>query len=56
MSEVSQTAPKRFPWPLLFISLAFNLLIFGAVGGAYFAGVRIERTTSGAAPAPPISV
>jgi uncharacterized membrane protein len=39
MSEQS-----RFPWrTLLFISLAFNLLIIGAVAGAAGAGVRLER-------------
>jgi uncharacterized membrane protein len=35
---------SRFPWrTLLFISLAVNLLIVGAVAGAWGAGVRVER-------------
>lgn len=39
MSEQS-----RFPWrTLLFISLALNLLIIGAVAGAAGAGIRLER-------------
>ena len=34
----------RFPWrTLLFISLALNLLIVGAVAGAWGAGVRLQR-------------
>lgn len=35
---------KPFPWrTLLFISVALNLLIIGAVAGAYGAGVRVQR-------------
>lgn len=35
---------SRFPWrTLLFISVAFNLLIVGAVAGAFGAGVRLQR-------------
>lgn len=35
---------SRFPWrTLLFISLAVNLLIVGAVAGALGAGVRVQR-------------
>lgn len=38
---------SRFPWrTLLFISLALNLLIAGAVGGAYLSGARLEREAS----------
>ena len=33
---------------VLFISLAFNLLVIGAAVGAHFAGVRIERAAPGA--------
>jgi uncharacterized membrane protein len=41
---------SRFPWrTLLFLSLALNLLIVGAVAGAWGAGVRVEREASGAA-------
>lgn len=41
---------SRFPWrTLLFISLAFNLLIVGAVAGAWGAGVRVQRQASDAA-------
>jgi len=37
----------RFPWrTLLFISLALNLLIAGAVGGAFLSGARVEREGS----------
>jgi uncharacterized membrane protein len=45
---------RTFPWrTLLFISVAFNLLIVGAVAGAFGAGVRIERQATGAPfPAP----
>ena len=39
-----------FPWrTLLFISVALNLLVIGAVAGALGAGVRIERSAPGAA-------
>jgi uncharacterized membrane protein len=39
----------RFPWrTLLFLSLALNLLIVGAVAGAWGAGVRIQREAGGA--------
>jgi len=35
---------RRFPWrTLLFLSLAANLLIVGAVAGALGAGVRLQR-------------
>lgn len=35
---------SRFPWrTLLFISLAVNLLVIGAVAGAVVAGVRVQR-------------
>jgi len=35
---------SRFPWrTLLFVSVAFNLLIVGAVAGAFGAGVRLQR-------------
>jgi uncharacterized membrane protein len=35
---------SRFPWrTLLFISVALNLLIVGAVTGAFVAGVRLQR-------------
>lgn len=35
---------QRFPWrTLLFVSLAFNLLVIGAAAGAFGAGVRLER-------------
>lgn len=45
MSEQS-----RFPWrTLLFVSLALNLLIIGAVAGAAGAGVRLQREASRAA-------
>ena len=37
----------RFPWrTLLFVSLALNLLVVGAVAGAWGAGVRIQRDAS----------
>jgi uncharacterized membrane protein len=40
---------SRFPWrTLLFVSLALNLLIIGAVAGAYGAGVRLQRETAAA--------
>lgn len=36
-----------FPWrTTLFISLALNLLVIGAVAGAYGAGVRLQRDTA----------
>ncbi|ANP44883.1 periplasmic heavy metal sensor [Candidatus Viadribacter manganicus] len=35
---------SRFPWrTLLFVSVAVNLLVVGAVAGAWSAGVRLER-------------
>lgn len=35
---------SSFPWrTLLFVSLAVNLLVIGAVAGAYGAGVRLQR-------------
>ena len=35
---------SRFPWrTLLFVSVAFNLLVVGAVAGAFGAGVRLQR-------------
>lgn len=35
---------SRFPWrTLLFLSVALNLLIIGAVAGAWGAGVRVQR-------------
>lgn len=35
---------SRFPWrTLLFVSLAVNLLMIGAVAGAVIAGVRVQR-------------
>lgn len=35
---------NRFPWrTLLFVSVALNLLVIGAVAGAWGAGVRVER-------------
>jgi len=38
---------STFPWrTLLFISVAFNLLIIGAVAGAFGAGVRLQRDAS----------
>jgi uncharacterized membrane protein len=41
---------KPFPWrTLLFISVAFNLLVVGAVAGAYGAGVRVQREAPEAA-------
>lgn len=41
---------RRFPWrTLLFLSLALNLLIVGAVAGAIGAGVRVARGAPGAA-------
>lgn len=41
---------KPFPWrTLLFISVAFNLLILGAVAGGYGAGVRLQRDAPEAA-------
>jgi uncharacterized membrane protein len=40
----------RFPWrTLLFVSLAFNLLVIGAVAGALGAGVRLQRDAPQAA-------
>jgi uncharacterized membrane protein len=40
---------SRFPWrTLLFLSLAFNLLVIGAVVGAAGAGVRLQREAAGA--------
>lgn len=45
---------QRFPWrTLLFLSVALNLLVAGAVVGAVGAGVRIERSAEAAQlPAP----
>jgi uncharacterized membrane protein len=41
---------KPFPWrTLLFISVAFNLLVVGAIAGGYGAGVRIQREAPEAA-------
>jgi len=41
---------RRFPWrTLLFLSVAVNLLVLGAVAGAYSAGVRVERQAPAAA-------
>jgi uncharacterized membrane protein len=41
---------RRFPWrTLLFVSLAFNVLVVGAVIGAKAAGVRFERDAPGMA-------
>lgn len=38
---------SRFPWrTLLFVSLALNLLIVGAAGGAWLSGARVEREPS----------
>jgi uncharacterized membrane protein len=35
---------NRFPWrTLLFLSVALNLLVIGAVAGAWGAGVRVQR-------------
>lgn len=35
---------SRFPWrTLLFVSVALNLLVIGAVAGGWVAGVRLER-------------
>jgi uncharacterized membrane protein len=35
---------SRFPWrTLLFLSVALNLLVIGAVAGAWSAGVRLQR-------------
>jgi uncharacterized membrane protein len=35
---------SRFPWrTLLFVSLALNVLVVGAVAGAWSAGVRVQR-------------
>lgn len=35
---------SRFPWrTLLFVSVALNLLVIGAVAGAWLSGVRVER-------------
>lgn len=40
---------QRFPWrTLLLVSVAVNLLVVGAVAGAYGAGVRLERQAPGA--------
>jgi uncharacterized membrane protein len=46
---------RTFPWrTLLFVSVAFNLLIIGAAAGAFGAGIRLERQTAASArlPAP----
>lgn len=41
---------SRFPWrTLLFVSAALNLLVIGAVAGAWSAGVRLEREGENAA-------
>lgn len=41
---------SRFPWRTpLFISLALNLLVVGAIAGAWGAGVRFQRETDNAA-------
>jgi uncharacterized membrane protein len=41
---------SRFPWrTLLFSSLAVNLLVVGAVAGAWGAGVRLEREANAGA-------
>lgn len=38
---------SRFPWrTLLFVSVALNLLVIGAVAGAFGAGVRLQREAS----------
>ncbi|MEZ5961982.1 MAG: periplasmic heavy metal sensor [Hyphomonadaceae bacterium] len=38
---------SRFPWrTLLFVSIALNLVIVGAVGGAFLSGARVERQPS----------
>jgi uncharacterized membrane protein len=38
---------SRFPWrTLLFISLAVNLLVIGAVAGAVVSGVRVRARKS----------
>jgi uncharacterized membrane protein len=38
---------SRFPWrTLLFISVALNLLVIGALAGAWTAGVRVARETN----------
>ena len=40
----------RFPWrTLLFVSLALNVLLIGAAGGAWLSGARVEREPSDAA-------
>ncbi|HYD89204.1 MAG TPA: periplasmic heavy metal sensor [Vitreimonas sp.] len=40
---------RRFPWrTLLFLSVAANLLVIGAVAGGLAAGVRLERQAPGA--------
>lgn len=40
----------RFPWrTLLFASVALNLLLVGAAGGAWLSGVRVEREGSAGA-------
>lgn len=41
---------SRFPWrTLLFVSLALNVLLIGAAGGAWLSGARVEREPSNAA-------
>jgi uncharacterized membrane protein len=41
---------KPFPWrTLLFVSVAFNLLVVGVLAGAYGAGVRVQRDAPEAA-------
>ena len=41
---------SRFPWrTLLFISVALNLLVVGALAGAWTAGVRVARDTNDSA-------
>ena len=41
---------SRFPWrTLLFVSVALNLLVVGAVAGAWSAGVRLQRETENGA-------
>jgi uncharacterized membrane protein len=40
---------SRFPWrTLLFLSVALNLLVIGAVAGAWGAGVRVQREADAA--------
>jgi len=53
---MSSFTPSSFPWrTLLFLSLAFNLLLIGGAVGAYSAGVRVQREapTGAAIPAGP---